>query len=239
MKFGYDAAVLEAAPTLAAGVLWCRGLDNLRSVPSIEVGLIQAENVVRERFPNTADIALHPAIAAWRRTYSSLGLTPNRYPCAAESLIRRVVGGGSIPQISPLVDLCNSSSLEHSIPVAPVDLHLAEGNIVVRKATGSETYRSIGSDDLEPVPEGEVVYADDTAEVLSRRWNWRQTAKSAIRPESRDVLITTEAVHDGGRDTVERVIEQLRREIEAHLGGHVVSDILAARNPWSTRPDAS
>lgn len=235
MKFGYDSSILDLAPNLVAGVIWCKGVDNSQSVPAIEMGLIQAENTIKQRYPNPSDIARDPAIAAWRETYSALGLTPNRYPCAAESLIRRAVSGGTVPQISPLVDVCNTASLLHAIPVAPFDLYLAEGYIVVRRATGGEVFRAIGSETLEPIPSGEAVYADDTDEVLSRRWNWRQTGKGAIRIESTDILITTEAVHPDGRSTVEQVIDTVKAGIEEHLGGSPQVDILTSANPWSER----
>ena len=235
MKFGYDSSILEVTPTLVAGVIWCRGIDNLTTVPAIEEMLAGAEERTREQFPEPSDIARHPAIAAWREAYSALGLTPNRYPCAAESLIRRVVTGGTIPNISPLVNLCNAVSLEHAIPVAPFDLRLAEGDVVVRLATGNEVFRAIGSDNLEPVPDGEAVYADDTAEVLSRRWNWRQTGKGAIKPDSTNILITTEAVHSDGRETVEWVVAALSAGIIEHVGGQIQTDLLSLDTPWSQR----
>ena len=235
MRFGYDSSILEVAPPLVAGVIWCRDIDNRTAIPAIEEMLAGAELRTREQFPEAADIARHPGIAAWREAYSKLGLTPNRYPCAAESLIRRVVTGGSIPNISPLVNLCNAVSLDHAIPVAPFDLHLAEGDVTVRLATGDEVFRPIGSDDLESIPAGEAVYADDTPEVLSRRWNWRQTGKGAIQPDSSDILITAEAVHLEGHQTVESVLAALATGIEQHFGATAQPSLLSLASPWSQR----
>ena len=233
MRFGYDEAILELAPKLVAGVIWCRGIDNTKPVPAISELLEAATTRAAKSYLENADIARDPAIAAWREVYSVLGLTPNRYPCAAESLIRRAVSGQPVPSISSLVDLCNAVSLDHAIPVAPFDLRLAEGDIIVRLASGDEVFRAIGSDDLEPIPAGEAVYADDTPEVLSRRWNWRQTGKGAIQPDSTDILITTEAVHSDGRAAVEGVLAALIAGITAHLGETVQSDVLTSDMPWS------
>lgn len=235
MKFGYDSAILDIAPDLVAGVVWCRGLNNSGVRAEIDALLGEAEEAVIARYPTPPDIALDPAIAGWRQVYSSLGLKPNRYPCAAESLIRRVVTVGPAPRISPLVDLCNAASLTFAIPVAPFDLIHAEGDCVVRLATGDEQFRSIGSDALEPIPPGEAVYADDTPEVLSRRWNWRQTAKGAITAVSSDILITTEAVHPEARAAVEGVLAILVDGITKHLAGDIESDTLTADNAWSKR----
>ncbi len=236
MQFGYDGAILELAPTLVAGVLWCRNIDNTRQVQAISDLLQDATKRANERYPENADIARDPAIAAWREIYSKLGLTPNRYPCAAESLIRRAVSGQPVPNISPLVDLCNAVSLDHAIPVAPFDLRLVEGDCLVRLATGAEVFRTIGSADLQPIPAGEAVYADATNEVLSRRWNWRQTGKGAIQPATADILITTEAVHAGGRETVEHAVAALAAGIADHFGVHATTDVLASDNPHSDQP---
>ncbi|HLT20665.1 MAG TPA: phenylalanine--tRNA ligase beta subunit-related protein [Thermomicrobiales bacterium] len=236
MKFGYADEILAVAPRLVAGVIWCKGIDNSGYVHEFDELLSEAEAVTRERFPDPPMIARDQSIAAWRAVYSQLGLTPNRYPCAAESLIRRVVTDGSIPRISPLVDLCNAASLTHAIPVAPFDLRNVVGSVIVRRARGGEVYRAIGSTELQPVEEGEVVYADDTDEVLSRRWNWRQTGKSAIQPDSNDILITTEAVHEKARTAVENVLAMLTIRLADHLDGSCQIEVLTAEDPWSERP---
>jgi DNA/RNA-binding domain of Phe-tRNA-synthetase-like protein len=238
VQFSYDRAILEIAPTLVAGIIWCQKIDNTKRSPEIEALLEQARVDAIERFPANADIARDPAIAAWREIYSKLGLTPNRYPCAAESLIRRAVSGSAMPNISPLVDLCNAVSLDHAIPVAPFDLRLVEGDSIVRLATGDEVHRSIGSSELQPIPCGEAIYADETLEVLSRRWNWRQTGKGAIQPSTTNILITTEAVHVDGRATVESALSDLTEGIRKFLGGAFASAILSAKEPFNHEPES-
>jgi DNA/RNA-binding domain of Phe-tRNA-synthetase-like protein len=233
VKFGYDNEILKIAPGLVAGVIWTTQIANSEPCAAIDRQLDQATANVRERFPNNSAIARDPAIQGWREVYSRLGLTPNRYPCAAESLIRRAVSGEPIPRISPLVDLCNAVSLDHGIPAAPFDLRHTEGNVLVRRADGSEQFRAIGSRELHAIPEAEAVYSDDTTEVLSRRWNWRQTAKGAIQSDSVNVLITTEAVHNEARRTVASALTTLRDSIRAQLGGQIETDILSAEFPFS------
>ena len=233
MRFGYHNDILALAPTLVAGVIWCRGVVNSGSSDAIDGLLARSIGLVGERFTETADVARHPAISGWREVYSKLGLTPNRYPCAAESLIRRVVTGNPIPRISPLVDLCNAISMDHAIPVAPFDLRHVQGDCIVRRATGEEVFRAIGSSELQSIPAGEAIYADETPEVLSRRWNWRQTGKGAIRPDSTGILITTEAVHTPGRATVENVLDQLVAVASVHLRGSYETAILTVDKRFS------
>ena len=227
---------MDIAPGLVAGVIWTKGLDQGSLASGVPDSLRAAEKAVAERVLDPPEIARLPSIAAWREVYSRLGLKPNRYPCAAESLIRRVVTGGTVPEIHGLVDLCNSVSLRLAVPVAPFDLSRVVGDCVVRRATGGEIFRTIGSADTEAVPAGEAVYADGTSEVLSRRWNWRQTAKGAVRPGSSDFLITTEAVHAGAAEAIDEAVDLLCSGIENSFGGRLQAEILSSDSPWSERP---
>ena len=225
MRLSYAADLLARVPELAAGALWVSGLTNASADAVVESALSAAEALTHERFPALPSIAQYPPIAAWRQVYSRLGLTPNRYPCAAEALIRRVVEVGQLPRISALVDLCNAVSLARAVPVAPFDLRRVEGDCAVRFAAGFELFLPINGRQPEPIPPGEVVYADATQDVLSRRWNWRQADKGKVTPATTELLITTEAVHPGARETVEAVLSELGDRIPALLGGAVRTEV--------------
>ena len=65
-----------------------------------------------------------------------------------------------------------------------------------------------GGEPEAPKP-GEVVYAD-AAHVLCRRWNWRQDARSIIRPETRRAVVTVQSngagdVAAGANDLVDLI----------------------------------
>ncbi len=233
MRFGYHSDLLERCPELVAGVIWIKGLANRPSSDEEDRVLADAEALTRERFPTPPDIARHESIGAWRQVYSRFGVKPNRYPCAAEGLIRRVVEAGSLPRISALVDLCNSASLRYAIPVAPFDLSRSEGDWVVRLAGGAERFQPINAESAEAIPEGEVIYADATPDVLSRRWNWRQSEKGKITLATADLLVTTEAVHASAREAVEGVLSELSTRLPSHLGGSFRWDVLNLDHPGS------
>ncbi len=235
MRFGYDAELLSQCPELVAGVMWVGGATNRHGTPQVDEHLADAETLTQSRFPTPPDIAKFDSIAAWRQVYSRFGVKPNRYPCAAESLIRRIVEVGSLPRISALVDLCNAASLRYAIPVAPFDLANAQGDVIVRLASGSETYLAINAESPDAIPEGEVIYSDDSTSVLSRRWNWRQADKGKVSLETTNLLITTEAVHVSGRDAVEGVLAELCEWIPVVLGGSLQRDVLNAEHPVSER----
>jgi len=56
---------------------------------------------------------------------------------------------------------------------------------------------------------GEVVFVDEAGLVSARRWCWRQSAESAARPDTTEVLVTIEGHHDGARADVAAALEDL------------------------------
>nr|WP_240979476.1 phenylalanine--tRNA ligase beta subunit-related protein [Streptomyces sp. HNM0574] len=152
-----------------------------------------------------------PSIAAWRAAYTECGTSASRYPCAAESLLRRVAKSGALPRINTLVDLCNAVSLRHALPVAACSLAEITGPLAVRRADGSERYLPLGSPDTPEHPSpGEVIYADAEGGAHSRRWNWRQSHGIATMPgPARPVLLTVEGVHPGAGDDVAAALGEL------------------------------
>jgi DNA/RNA-binding domain of Phe-tRNA-synthetase-like protein len=71
---------------------------------------------VRLRFADTAAISGHPTVAALRKLFRAAGCDPTRYRPASEALLRRLVKGGELPEIFPLVDLNNCLSAELAVP---------------------------------------------------------------------------------------------------------------------------
>jgi DNA/RNA-binding domain of Phe-tRNA-synthetase-like protein len=156
-----------------------------------------------------------PEIAAWRRAFSQMGLKPTQYRCASEALLRRFKREGSLPAIHPLVDLCNAVSIAYAIPIAVIDLAHVDGDLTVRHAEGTERYAAFGGGIENPEP-GEIIYADDAGNAHARRWTNRQSALSAIRADTRTVLIVAEAMHDTGAGDVAALREELAGALSAH-----------------------
>lgn len=149
-----------------------------------------------------------PQIQAWRRAFSKMGLKPTQYRCAAESLLRRFRKDGSLPALHPLVDLCNALSLAHAVPIAVFDLDQVSGSLEVRHATGNERYLEFSGEVEQPQPR-EVVFADDAGNAHARRWCHRQSGLSAVRAQTRRVLVVAEAMDAGASAALARLSEEL------------------------------
>ena len=205
MRFQHNEAIWREFPLLAAGALVIQGETSNRDVAR------QAQ-----RFLDRADVRLRrsseselPEIQAWRRAFAQMGLKPTQYRCASEALLRRYRKDKTLPHIHPLVDLCNAVSVAYAIPVAVFDLDRVDGNLEVRYAKGTEVYRTFSGETEHPAP-GEVIFADDASQAHARRWTNRQSALSAVRPDSTRALIVAEALHDNAVADVGALLEELQ-----------------------------
>ncbi|MER7753307.1 phenylalanine--tRNA ligase beta subunit-related protein [Kitasatospora sp. NPDC097643] len=221
-----DDGLLERVPGYVLGLI---------AVPEIEVGkddaavdalLTAAEDELHRASLGKAEVSALPAIAGWRDAYRAVEVNPNKFPCAAESVLRRVAKGDRLPRINSLVDLCNGVSLGSRLPVASCDVGDIAGELTVRFADGGETYLPLGAPEAPEHPEpGEVVYADGSGRAHSRRWNWRQSDVIKTDVGRRRLLITVEAVHADGRAVVEQALARLAEALDG-LGADRRSPVL-------------
>ena len=162
--------ILRTWPDYVAVVVMADGVRNGPSDELSERCLAGAERNVRES--GLARAADDPRIAAWRSAFSEFGAKPSRYPSSVESLLGRVLKGGSLPRINALVDTYNAISVRRVIPVGGEDLDRLQGDLRLIRARGDEAFdASDGA--VDPPRPGEVVWRDDVG-VTCRRWNWRQ-----------------------------------------------------------------
>lgn len=220
--------VWELAPDYVLGLIALPSVQVRSDDPGVEARLSAAEARVAAAGLNRAAVGALPGIAAWRAAYAAFGANGNQTPCAAESLLRRVVRAGRLPRINALVDLCNAVSLTAAAPVAACELSGIPGRLSVRQATGLETFHPLGDPDRPEHPAaGEVVYADSAGRAHSRRWNWRQSEQLKTEPGLRQVLITVETAHPDGGETVERAMGELTAALdELSLGDVAAAAVL-------------
>ena len=227
MYFQHAPAIWREFPELVAGVLVARGITPGVKVADI-VARYQADADARLA---TIEVGAFPEIQAWRRAFSKMGLKPTQYRCASEALLRRYRKEGSLPSIHPLIDACNAISLACAVPIAVFDMSGISGGLEVRHATGDESSLSFVGEIEHPGP-GEVIFADAENRVHARRWSNRQTAHSAVRDTTSEVLIVTEAMHEGARADIDRLVAALAAMLEETWG--IVPDF-AILDPASPR----
>lgn len=178
---------------------------------------------------------------AWREAYRSFGAKPQRTPCSAEALFKRLSRDGAVPAVNAVVDVYNAVSLRYAIPVGGENADAYAGVPRLVRATGNELFETMqqGEPFAETPEPGEVIWRDDLG-VTCRRWNWRQGTRTRIEPSTSNIWFILEALDPMPHSAViaagEELIWQLRvlspdAAIEARLLAPDGSTVLAPDNP--------
>ncbi|MCI0712602.1 MAG: hypothetical protein L0154_20770 [Chloroflexi bacterium] len=228
--FRYNDAIIEKFPNIYGGVIVAHDLKNGPTPPDLLELYMAEQQTVLERIGDTPLSELE-SISAWRSVFSAFGVKPTQYRNAAESLLRRLTKQGDIPSINMLVDMGNLVSIRYGVPVAFCDTRQITGVVTVQFADGDEHFEDLGSSDtIYPEP-GEVIFADDNDMVIARRWCWRQSATSATREDTTDVLVTIEGHHDTAKEDVQAALNDLTALLDQYTSGMYQAKMLSKDQP--------
>ena len=197
---------------------------------ALAADIAAAEDACRRRW-NGTELSAIPGVAAWRSAYKGFGIKRTSYRSSVERLIKRVLAGGALPEVNPLVDLYNLVSLDSELCLGCDDLDLSEGDLAFRFSRPDDSFIDMGAetgeDPNDPPKVGEVVYAD-ARHVLCRRWNWRQDARTAISPSTQRIALTAQS---NGFGDVEAAAERLVALIGRECGGSCRVAVADRANP--------
>jgi DNA/RNA-binding domain of Phe-tRNA-synthetase-like protein len=226
MYFCHLPEIWEEFPQLVPGVLV---VDGISPQLDTETYLQAWYQRARERLGQGQESQM-PEVSAWRKAYSQMGLKPTKYRSAAEALLRRFKRENDLPRLHPLVDFCNAVSIAFALPVAVFDLAGIEEYLEVRYARGTEQYLAFSGEIEAPAP-GEVIFCDAANQVHARRWTFRQGRRSTIGPETTQVLIISEGLHDKAATDVREVIHTLAEGMATLGRSPRYKVILSAKKP--------
>jgi len=241
MHFTIDQAVLERFPNLYLGVVVAHGVgQDYADDEAIDFLLDQAITDLRAQYASLSALQASPGIAAWRQAFTALGINANKYPVSIEALAGRAIKG-KLPHINPLVDLANSVALKYLLPIGAHDLDRTVGDITLRPAREGDLFQPLGGDDEpgepEQLPAGEFVYVDDSNQVRTRRWVWRQGNGAKIREDSVAVFLPIDGWLGVNEEQVRAATDELAKLVHEQLGGQVRTFHLDRQHPRCSWPD--
>jgi DNA/RNA-binding domain of Phe-tRNA-synthetase-like protein len=231
MDFQHSVEIWRDFPELVPGVVFATGIT-----PDVAAGdrVAKFTAIASSRLAREPESEL-PEIRAWRRTFTRMGLKPTQYRCASEALLRRFRKEGVLPELHPLVDVCNAVSLAFAIPVAVFDVAKISRGLEVRYAAGDEDYLTFSGETEHPSPH-EVIFADEARQVHARRWVNRQSGLSAVQASTATALIVTEAMHDTAASDVPELTATIAAELSAIWSVTPAATVLSQSAPRFTFP---
>jgi DNA/RNA-binding domain of Phe-tRNA-synthetase-like protein len=204
-----DPTVVERWPDYRVQLIACDDVD------AADLSAIADALIERALVAARADAGADGHVLRWQDAYRDFGVKPRVARSSVDALLRRAAASDAgLPRINVLVDLYNAISVLHRVPIGGEDLDRYDGAARLVIAIGDEPFRTTAhGESVVELPEpGEPVWVDDTG-VTCRRWNWRQTTRTAIHPTTRRVGFIVDSLdaphHDGARLAAEQLAEAL------------------------------
>jgi DNA/RNA-binding domain of Phe-tRNA-synthetase-like protein len=226
------------------------------SFPGFRAALVVAENLTIEAARTPAleaviaeieaqaarglagvELADIPELKCWREAYKAFGVKKTSYRSSVERLVKAVQRGAGLARVNALVDAYNALSLRYRLPVGADDLDRVAPPLAFRYARPGDSFIALGdaNQTADPPKPGEVVYAD-AEKCLCRRWNWYQDDRSAVRLESRRVVLTVQGLEPASAVRVEAAAAELCELIASHCGGRATWRVADAATPIVSVP---
>ncbi len=218
MAIRIDQEIWEKYPHVKVGVLLARNINNHPNPKSLEV-LRAAEAAAKEKYQGV-DLGGVEKLLDWREAFRSFGYKPSDARCSIDALLRRVVKDKPLPDISSLVNLYNSISLNYSVPAGAEDLDAVEGVVSLTIAKGDEPFTPIGASEPEMAKAGEVIYRDEK-EVTCKAWNYRECDKTKITENTKNAALIIEGLEHTSLAELSAALKELQKLVQTHCGGEV------------------
>ncbi|WP_349404708.1 B3/B4 domain-containing protein [Clostridium perfringens] len=227
-KFIIEDDFWELFPNAKIGIITCNGIDNtIKDENQYKDMLSQGEKEALSHLPNE-EFSSNEVIKVWRDAFKKFK-TKKGARSSIEALLKRVSTGKGLGTINPLVDIYNSISLKYAMPCGGEDMDKFVGDIRLTKATGDESFITLGSDKSEPPYEGEIVYKDDEG-AICRCWNWRESVRTMLTEDTKNAFLCIELVDENREKEFENALKELSQLVEENLGGKSEISILHINN---------
>ncbi|MDU7885938.1 MAG: B3/4 domain-containing protein [Clostridium perfringens] len=227
-KFIIEDDFWELFPNAKIGIITCTGIDNtIKDENQYKDMISQGEKEALNHLPNE-EFSSNEVIKVWRDAFKKFK-TKKGARSSIEALLKRVSAGKGLGTINPLVDIYNSISLKYAMPCGGEDMDKFIGDIRLTKATGDESFITLGSDKSEPPYEEEIVYKDDEG-AICRCWNWRESVRTMLTEDTKNAFLCIELVDENREKEFENALKELSQLVEENLGGKSDISILHINN---------
>ncbi|MEN8236165.1 MAG: phenylalanine--tRNA ligase beta subunit-related protein [Pseudomonadota bacterium] len=132
--------------------------------------------------------AEHPSIKSWREIYTKeFNVKPKQYKSSIDALVRRILTGNKMWEISNIVDLYNVCSVLSLLPMGGYDLKKISGDITIRYAEHNEVFEPLGEKQKQPILPNHIVYAD-AEKLLCWLWNHKDSKLSCLDQDTKEAI---------------------------------------------------
>ncbi len=214
MKITIAPEILKAYPGTHIGWLYAHVIVEAKN-DYVEALKSELPRILQEYgLSKTEELSKHPRIANWRKIYSAMGVKPSSYRCSLEALLRRVIKGENIWNVSSVVDCYNCVSVMTLLPMGAYDAYKLKGDLTLRYGREGEVFLPLGSGEEIPVKKSHIVYADEE-KICCWLWNHRDSRLCAVTTDTKEAYFFVDAAQESDARDVEKALDLLSRHLEA------------------------
>lgn len=149
--------------------------------------------------------------------------------CSIENLLKRVLKGNPVGSITPSVDIYNTVSLTHALPVGGEDIDAMDGDIRLGITEGGDAFRPLGEE--EDAPTRKASCATATMPAPSAAAGTGATASgTALTDDSKKAFLIIESVDPARADDLAAATDQLAAMVQQYLGADIFAKQIVTRD---------
>jgi len=220
VNVSWDSQVSGQFPNLVIGV----GLINGVCIEKNNQQLCHLKKIVYEEVDGRFEIDRlkeDMTVRAYRDFYWKLDIDPTKTRPSGEALLRRVLHGEELPNISTAVDAYNLASMKTIIPISGFDLYRIAPPFQVRFAKENETFTGIGMKTPILLKRNMLVLADEK-QVLCI-YPYRDCDYTKITLQTRNVALVGYGVPGTTSSQIKEAVEMALSFISKVAGGKMES----------------
>lgn len=217
-KVTVDPSFWKLFPDAQVNIMLVSGIDNHDTDDNLarRRKLLREGSDKAEDFLGAAAFAKNPVVAEWRQAYQQFKKKKG-VRASIEALLKRIDKGEDLHPISPLVDVYNSVSLAHGVPIGIEDQDKLAGTMHLGQVHEGLPFQPVGADKDEPTLEGEVAWYDDQGAVC-RCLNWRDAQRTMLDEDSTKGVIVIESVNADQAQRANEAMSDLEELLEEFFG---------------------
>ncbi len=186
MELKIEQELIDRFTGLQALIIYIRGVKFERTNPDLEDFKEKIIEEVKENY-DIESLKDVPIFRAYRDFFWRAGVDPTKIRPAAEALIRRVLGGKTIPTINNIVDAYNLASIKSGIALAAFDEDRLQGDLRMRFSRKGERFLGIGMSEPKELQGGEIIVSDDVKLVAI--YPYRDADETKVTEATKKVLL--------------------------------------------------
>jgi len=217
MKFKIDRQVCKKFPELVVAVVLVEGFDNTKKQAE-SVEFLQEQEAALRQGLKLEQLWQLEQVKMYKQAFEKFGIDPDKFLASHIALSKRVLEGGKLPDINPLVNLYNGLSIKYLSPFGGEDLDSLYGDFSLVVAKGDEKWTPLGGGKPKICQKDELVWQDDI-EVLTRALNWRQGDRTKLVEESTNGYFIMEGFEGESKAIITKAAEELSQMAVDWFGG--------------------